>query len=337
MRDPPRRSSARWSRCGTSSRLATRRPSRWAIATGRTSSPARDAPVGMKAAFNAMGGHGTDYSEVRYMSTRDYASGQVCTVRDGSKLYDYPGGLAIGTVDPPLTGDYLGHHPSGRYVLISSELDGESQDGVGVDEGNLEARTSACAPARLRRCRGRRARAGQGGGARRQRGALTVDRFPAFTTQKEPALTASFLAAVLRPMSTTSYRRCMAEAMTRRSCSRSARAITGGSREPWTGWQAASYAHDDGRWPASVGRAATAAAKGRPGSWVSARDQPATRLAITRTTTFPPSASLSSKASGLRAHVSESASADWSRSANASSQVPSGPPSTTRRYSSRTR
>ncbi len=37
----------------------------------------------MKAVFTAMGGHGTGYSEVRYMSTRDYASGQVCTVRDG--------------------------------------------------------------------------------------------------------------------------------------------------------------------------------------------------------------------------------------------------------------
>ncbi len=81
----------------------------------------------MKAAFSAMGGHGTEYSEVRYMSTRDYTSGQVCTVRDGSKLYDYPGGLAIGTVDPPLTRDYLGHDPSGDYALISSELDGKSR------------------------------------------------------------------------------------------------------------------------------------------------------------------------------------------------------------------
>ncbi len=81
----------------------------------------------MKAAFSAVGGHGTDHSEVRYMSTRDYTSGQVCTVRDGSKLYDYPGGLAIGTVDPPLTRDHLGHDPSGSYVLISSELDGKSR------------------------------------------------------------------------------------------------------------------------------------------------------------------------------------------------------------------
>ena len=61
------------------------------------------------------------------MSTRDYTSGQVCTVRDGSKLYDYPGGLAIGTVDPPLTRDYLGHDPSGDYALISSELDGKAR------------------------------------------------------------------------------------------------------------------------------------------------------------------------------------------------------------------
>jgi N-acetyl-anhydromuramyl-L-alanine amidase AmpD len=81
----------------------------------------------MKAAFSAMGGHGTDHSEVRHMSTRDYASGQVCTVRDGSKLYDYPGGLAIGTVDPPLVRDYLGRDETGDYGLISSELDGKSR------------------------------------------------------------------------------------------------------------------------------------------------------------------------------------------------------------------
>jgi hypothetical protein len=81
----------------------------------------------MKAAFGAMGGHGTEYSEVRNMSTRDYASGQVCTVRDGSRLYDYPGGLSIGTVDPPVVRDYLGHDQSGDYALISSELDGKSR------------------------------------------------------------------------------------------------------------------------------------------------------------------------------------------------------------------
>ena len=66
----------------------------------------------MKAAFTAMGGHGTSYTEVRDVSTRAYASGRVCTVRDGSKLYDYPGGLAVGTVDPPLDRDYLGVLPT---------------------------------------------------------------------------------------------------------------------------------------------------------------------------------------------------------------------------------
>ena len=81
----------------------------------------------MRAAFSAIGGHGTDHSEVRYMSTRDYTGGQECTVRDGSTLYDYPGGLPIGTVDPPLSRDYLGHDPSGDYALISSELDGKSR------------------------------------------------------------------------------------------------------------------------------------------------------------------------------------------------------------------
>ncbi len=79
----------------------------------------------MKAAFAAMGGHGKQYSEVRYVSTRDYLSGRICTVRDGSKLCDHPGGLAIGTVDPPLDRDHLGTDRSGDYVLIGSVLDGK--------------------------------------------------------------------------------------------------------------------------------------------------------------------------------------------------------------------
>ncbi len=79
----------------------------------------------MKAAFAAMGGHGTSYSEVRDVSTRDYASGRICTVRDGARLYDYPGGLAIGTVDAPLDRDFLGSDRSGEYVLIGSVLDGK--------------------------------------------------------------------------------------------------------------------------------------------------------------------------------------------------------------------
>lgn len=81
----------------------------------------------MKAAFAAMGGHGKDYSEVRDVATRDYVPGRVCTVRDGSKLYDYPGGLAIGTVDPPLDRDHLGTDRSGDFVLIGSVLDGKSR------------------------------------------------------------------------------------------------------------------------------------------------------------------------------------------------------------------
>ena len=79
----------------------------------------------MKAAFAAMGGHGTSYSEVRHVSTRDYVPGRVCTVRAGSKLYDYPGGLPIGTVDPPLERDHLGTDRSGDHVLIGSVLDGK--------------------------------------------------------------------------------------------------------------------------------------------------------------------------------------------------------------------
>ncbi len=79
----------------------------------------------MRAAFAAMGGHGTSYTEVRHVSSRDYVSGQVCTVRDDAKLYDYPGALSIGTVDPPLERDYLGQDRSGDYALISSVLDGK--------------------------------------------------------------------------------------------------------------------------------------------------------------------------------------------------------------------
>jgi len=81
----------------------------------------------MKEAFAAMGGHGTSHTEVHEMSSRDYQSGRVCSVRDGSKLYDHPGGLAIGTVDPPLERDYLGTDRSGDYALVSSELDGKSR------------------------------------------------------------------------------------------------------------------------------------------------------------------------------------------------------------------
>jgi hypothetical protein len=79
----------------------------------------------MKAAFAAMGGHGTSYTEVRDVSTRDYVSRRICTVRDDAKLFDYPGGLPIGTVDPPLIRDYLGTDRSGDYALVGSVLDGK--------------------------------------------------------------------------------------------------------------------------------------------------------------------------------------------------------------------
>lgn len=79
----------------------------------------------MKAAFSGMGGHGTSYSEVRFVSTRDYVPGRICTVRYDTKLYDYPGGLAIVTVDPPLDRDHLGTDRSGAYALIGSVLDGK--------------------------------------------------------------------------------------------------------------------------------------------------------------------------------------------------------------------
>ena len=81
----------------------------------------------MKAAFTAMGGHGKDYTEVRYVSTRDYLSGRICTVRKGARLFDYPGGLVIGTLDPPRVRDYLGTDAGGDFTLISSDLDGMSR------------------------------------------------------------------------------------------------------------------------------------------------------------------------------------------------------------------
>jgi hypothetical protein len=62
---------------------------------------------------------------VRDVSTRDYASGRICTVRGGSKLFDDPGGLPIGTIDPSLDRDHLGTDRTGEYVLIGSVLDGQ--------------------------------------------------------------------------------------------------------------------------------------------------------------------------------------------------------------------
>ena len=99
----------------------------------------------LKAAFTAMGGHGTDHSEVRYVSTRDYVSGRVCTVRKGARLFDYPGGLAIGTLDPPRTRDYLGTDPSGDFALIGSELDGQPRT-AWVRKGAVSDIRNAAAP-----------------------------------------------------------------------------------------------------------------------------------------------------------------------------------------------
>lgn len=70
-------------------------------------------------AFAQMGrGKGGDY-----VSTRHFAPGQVCDVRDDAKLYDYPGGPVIGTIDPPLTRDFLGYSPKGGdYALVATDL-----------------------------------------------------------------------------------------------------------------------------------------------------------------------------------------------------------------------
>ena len=82
----------------------------------------------MKAAFASMGGHGTRYSDDSWeMSSRDYISGRVCTVRDDARLHEFPGGPGIGTINPPLVRDHLGRDRSGDWALISSELDGKSR------------------------------------------------------------------------------------------------------------------------------------------------------------------------------------------------------------------
>ncbi len=152
----------------------------------------------MKAVFAAMGGHGKEYSEVRDVSTRDYVPGRTCTVRDGSKLYDHPGGLPIGTVDPPLERDHLGTDRSGGYVLIGSILDGKSRTAWVQTKAVSKVRQ---APTPIPDCAGAVA-------AERERIATAVlavikgwgtavDRFLRYTTQSEPALTASFIAAVL--------------------------------------------------------------------------------------------------------------------------------------------
>jgi hypothetical protein len=102
--------------------------------------------AGIKAAFAAMGGHGTSYSEVRDVSTRDYVSGRICSVRDDAKLFDYPGGLAIGTVDPPLDRDYLGTDRSGDFALIGSVLDGKPRTAWVRSKAVSDIRTAPASP-----------------------------------------------------------------------------------------------------------------------------------------------------------------------------------------------
>jgi hypothetical protein len=112
------------SRCGRAEApLHEGHPARPPRLTGRQGVPGRTA--GIKAAFAAMGGHGTCYSEVRDVSTRDCVTGRICSVGDDAKLFDQPGGLAIGIVDPPLDRDYLGTDRSGDFALIGSVLDGK--------------------------------------------------------------------------------------------------------------------------------------------------------------------------------------------------------------------
>ncbi len=82
--------------------------------------------VAIRRAFRRMGGHGTDFgsaSERRFMSTRGFVPGQVCDVAEGARLFNYPGGKAIGSIDGELVRALLGYSPGGRdYALIATDL-----------------------------------------------------------------------------------------------------------------------------------------------------------------------------------------------------------------------
>lgn len=156
----------------------------------------------MRAAFETMGGHGTGYTEAREVSTRDYASGRMCTVRDGSKLVDYPDGISIGTVGPPLELDYLGIDRSGAHTLIGSVLDGKPRTAwvrltAVSDIRSAPVLSPDCSAA----VAAERERIATAVLAAIRNWGSTVERFDPYTTQKEPALTASLRCRRSSPIS----------------------------------------------------------------------------------------------------------------------------------------
>ena len=80
----------------------------------------------MRRAFHEMGGHGKDFdseTERRFMSTRGFVPGQVCDVAQGARLFNYPGGKTVATVDGEATRQLLGYSPNGRdFALVTTDL-----------------------------------------------------------------------------------------------------------------------------------------------------------------------------------------------------------------------
>jgi len=80
----------------------------------------------MRRAFREMGGHGKDFdseTERRFMSTRGFVPGQVCDVAEGARLFNYPGGKAIGKTESDVARQLLGYSPNGRdFALVATDL-----------------------------------------------------------------------------------------------------------------------------------------------------------------------------------------------------------------------
>ena len=59
----------------------------------------------------------------RFMSTRGFVPDQLCDVRDGATLFNYPGGADIGMVTGGTVRSLLGWSPAGRdFALVSTDL-----------------------------------------------------------------------------------------------------------------------------------------------------------------------------------------------------------------------
>lgn len=108
--------------------------------------------AGIKAALARMG-RGVAPERRRFMSTRGFAPGQVCDVREDAKLFNYPGApTPVGNVDPPLTRSFLGWSPNGReYALISTDLQTGRTAWVRANAvANVRAGSEDCEPERAK-------------------------------------------------------------------------------------------------------------------------------------------------------------------------------------------